>query len=334
MTAYPYIANTDAQWYEFLSRQAASLGPSTSVVPEVNFWFPNSKAPRLTTIAAGTPVFFRRKSPDCAVAGVGFFAAFHMLPLDEAWLAFGLGNGDSDQHRFEARIRAYRTHRSFESALRTPNASALTSPLACMVLRAAEFWPRQRWIPWGVDEGFPPPVVAGKYEDDPARVARLIGAIGVAGEIRDAEFGERFVLPSDDDRAMRQGGIQAVREGQASFRLRLLDAYDGQCAITGEHTTPVLDAAHIHPYLGPRSNHLQNGLVLTKEFHALFDRGYVTVTPDYRVRVSPSLRTDYRNGRRYYPYDGQLLSKLPASNSASPSRDALAWHGQHVFRAG
>lgn len=42
----------------------------------------------------------------------------------------------------------------------------------------------------------------------------------------------------------------------------------------------VLDAAHIQPCLGPRSNHPQNGLVLTKEFHALFDRGYVTVTPE------------------------------------------------------
>ena len=76
------------------------------------------------------------------------------------------------------------------------------------------------------------------------------------------------------------------REGQGAFRLRMLRAYDGQCAITGEHTAPVLDAAHIQPYLGPRSNHVQNGLLLTKEFHALFDEGYVAVTPDYEVRVS------------------------------------------------
>lgn len=27
------------------------------------------------------------------------------------------------------------------------------------------------------------------------------------------------------------------------------------------------------------SNHVQNGVLLTEEFHTLFDRGYVTITP-------------------------------------------------------
>ena len=37
------------------------------------------------------------------------------------------------------------------------------------------------------------------------------------------------------------------------------------------------ESAHIQPYLGPRSNHVQNGVLLTKELHALFDAGYVTI---------------------------------------------------------
>jgi putative restriction endonuclease len=170
-----------------------------------------------------------------------------------------------------------------------------------MVLRAVEFWSQEHWIPWSETEGFQDPTVSGKFEDDPVRVARLMAAIG---------------------------------EGQASFRLRLLNAYESQCAVTGEHTTPVLDAAHIHPYSGPVSNHLQNGLLLTKEFHALFDRGCVTVTPEFRVRVSPLVRSKFRNGRRYYPYDGQPLARLPAAREARPSAKALAWHVEHVFRAG
>ena len=105
------------------------------------------------------------------------------------------------------------------------------------------------------------------------------------------------------------------RVGQGTFRARLLDAYDRRCAITGERTEPVLDAAHIQPYLGPRSNHVRNGLVLSKEFHTLFDLGYVTVDPDYRVHVSPRLRADWRNGRRFYEYDGQPLAQIPAVTS-------------------
>jgi hypothetical protein len=61
---------------------------------------------------------------------------------------------------------------------------------------------------------------------------------------------------------------------------------------------PVLDAAHIPPCFGLASNHVRNGLLLTKEFHTLFGFGYVTVTPSPVVRVSPHLRIDWRNGRR------------------------------------
>ena len=45
------------------------------------------------------------------------------------------------------------------------------------------------------------------------------------------------------------------------------------------------------------SNHVRNGFILTKEFHALFDKGLVTVEPpsaarpgDYRVPEDPRLR--------------------------------------------
>jgi hypothetical protein len=47
------------------------------------------------------------------------------------------------------------------------------------------------------------------------------------------------------------------------------------------------------------------------------------------------LREDWRNGKRYYPYDAKPLLHVPADPTMRPSRDALAWHGEHVFlRAG
>jgi hypothetical protein len=180
LTPHPYIANTDQKWFDFLSSVVAPRGGRSGVVEEANFWFPNTTAPRLKAISAGTPVFLRLKSPERAIAGVGFFAAYHMLPLDEAWLAFGEGNGDPSQHRFESRIRAYRTGRSFDVSLRETDRSSLAAPLACMILRAVEFWPRERWIPWAEAEGFKPQIVSGKYEEDPARIARLTNAIGEA----------------------------------------------------------------------------------------------------------------------------------------------------------
>ena len=323
----PYIANTDPNWFDFLEQIAGASTSEPHCVPEVNFWFPNAREPVIRSISAGTPVFFRRKSPDCAIAGVGYFASFQMLPLDDAWMAFGVGNGDPEERRFRTRIRAYRTKEDRGSA-------DLDRPLACMALRAAEFWPRSKWIPWKEQQGFRKPIVTGKFEDDPTLISLLMAAIGDARTVWNDEFTPSFKLPEGDERNWRESARQVVREGQATFRLRLLDAYGHQCAITGEHTVPVLDAAHIIPYNGRASNHVQNGLVLTKEFHALFDRGYVTIDPSsLRVRISAKLREDFQNGRRYYPYDGQALATLPRIESLRPSIAALTWHNRHVFKA-
>lgn len=332
----PYVANTDRQWFDYLTT-IATPGASLArirTLGEANFWFPNAQSPHITSIAPGTPVFLRLKRPEYAIAGVGFFASYRMLDLDDAWLAFGRNNGDPDYDKFYRRILAYRTGRRSVEIGSDEASRAMQPPLACMVLRGVELWPQDAWIPWGASEGFASQIVTGKFESDPGRSARLMAAIQTVGEIRAAEFSEQFSLVDADGRTWRQRSTQAVREGQSTFRLRLLDAYEGQCAITGEHTLPVLDAAHIQPYLGVASNHLQNGLVLTKEFHTLFDRGYITVTDDYRVRVSPELKSEFGNGRRYYPYDGKPLAKLPSASAALPSPKALKWHGEFVFRAG
>jgi len=57
----------------------------------------------------------------------------------------------------------------------------------------------------------------------------------------------------------------------------------------------------------------------------------MTVTPDYEVRISRRLRTDYRNGRRYYPYDGRRLQVVPDRERDRPSSKALEWHARRVF---
>ena len=121
------------------------------------------------------------------------------------------------------------------------------------------------------------------------------------------------------------------REGQGTFRSRLLDVYGRRCAITGERTEPVLDAAHVQPYLGPRSNHIQNGMLLSKEFHALFDARLVTVTPDFKVRVSSKIRERWSNGKRFYERDGQPLAVVPDAAADRPCARALQWHNERML---
>lgn len=315
----PFVAVTDRRWFDYLRSRSTD-----GRVDEVNFWSPRATTP-LKRFVPGEPVFFRLKAPVNRIVGYGFYAHHATFSLDEAWRLFGWRNGCRYEEEFRQRIGGFR-------GVDLHRAGAVPAPLGATILRDARFWPEGDWMPWGAAQGWARNVVRGATVGDPARVAALLAAIR-DDEVRrevDAELSSAYRVVEDDDRT-RRAAESVVREGQGTFRARLLDAYGRQCAITGEHTEPVLDAAHIQPYLGPRSNHPQNGLLLTKEFHALFDLGLVTVTEDYRVRVSKDLRTRWRNGRRYYPYDGQPLVHVPSDPSARPSREALAWHRARCF---
>jgi putative restriction endonuclease len=83
--------------------------------------------------------------------------------------------------------------------------------------------------------------------------------------------------------------------------------------------------------MAPASNHVQNGLILRTDLHRLYDGGYITVTPDHRLEVSRRLREEFDNGEEYYRMQGRSLT-LPDTAALKPSRDALLWHADHVFR--
>jgi hypothetical protein len=57
--------------------------------------------------------------------------------------------------------------------------------------------------------------------------------------------------PTDLEDARRHV-MRAINErrGQAGFRHNLIAAYGGRCAVTGCAVLDVLEAAHVHPYLG------------------------------------------------------------------------------------
>jgi putative restriction endonuclease len=134
------------------------------------------------------------------------------------------------------------------------------------------------------------------------------------------------------DEQRRYGGesITRARLGQGAFRASVLSAYEGRCAVTGEHTDPVLQAAHIKPYAENGAHSLRNALLLRSDFHTLFDQGYVTVTPDYRLEVSARLRDHFNNGVRYEERRGKPLA-VPGRVELRPDVELLRWHNEKVF---
>lgn len=108
------------------------------------------------------------------------------------------------------------------------------------------------------------------------------------------------------------------RRGQPEFRKGLLRAYDARCAITGCGIVELLEAAHICPYRGAHTNHVQNGLLLRADIHTLFDLELLWIDPDsYTVQLATELRDS-----EYSALHGAPL-RVPEAERCRPSRSAL-----------
>lgn len=124
-------------------------------------------------------------------------------------------------------------------------------------------------------------------------------------------------LGIEDERKRILAAI-VVRQGRRKFREELLAAYQDTCAVTGCDVVEALEAAHIVPYLGPKTDEVCNGLLLRGDIHTLFDLYLITPNPsDYRLLVSKRLK-----GRCYESLSGHLI-RLPADRAHFPSVEAL-----------
>ncbi len=101
----------------------------------------------------------------------------------------------------------------------------------------------------------------------------------------------------------------------------------------GEHSLPRLEAAHIKPFNESGPHAVNNGLLLRSDFHRLFDRGYITVTPECRIEVSRRLKEEFENGRSYYPFHGRPLNHFPEAAQDRPLKELLIWHNENAFRS-
>ena len=122
----------------------------------------------------------------------------------------------------------------------------------------------------------------------------------------------------ETDRKTYKFGKIANRLGQRKFREKLLEVYGGTCAVTGCTEISVLQAAHITPYNGPKTNHVQNGLLLRADVHNLFDLGLISIDPEsMRIHVSPRVEDLI-----YRSLDGNLV-RLPNNKNHRPSHTNL-----------
>ena len=309
-----YIGLTDHSWYQFLLPRARELG-------EVNFWKPS--AGEFKAIAPGSPFIFKLKAPYRAIAGYGIFARYVRLPIWLAWESFSQANGVDSRQELEKAIFSYRKLE--------PGTSSMTTEIGCIMISQPVFFERERWVAppgeWGNS------IVSGKTMDldtqeghrimaDCARSAADSGLDWIQQQWTATLQGAKYGSPI----------LVQPRLGQGTFRSVVTQVYDRACAVTTEHSLPVLEAAHIVPYAQEGEHDIKNGILLRADIHKLFDAGYVTITPDYRFRVSSKLKDEFNNGKVYYAFQDRDVS-VPADPRDRPAKEKLEWHNREVFMA-
>jgi putative restriction endonuclease len=297
-----YVGITDYQWFELLSSQSPD---------EVNFWQPGGRTV-FKALDPGELFLFKLHSPRNFIVGGGVFAHADILPVSLAWDAFGTKNGASTLAEMRGRIAFYRKERD------DPH---VDYRIGCRILTQPFFLPEDQWIP--IPASWSPHIQQGRTYDTSEgdglvlwrAIMERVPPLGLP-MVSGARYGEPVsILP---------------RLGQGAFRITVTDVYGKRCAVSGEKTLPILDAAHIRPYGQGGEHDVQNGLLLRTDIHRLFDLGYVTVSGDGRFEVGRRLKEDFENGQHYYEMHGKQLY-LPSSPRQRPNIAALEWHQTSRF---
>ncbi len=300
-----YVGITDGDWFKFLCARNAD---------EMNFWRPHG-ANNFGAINPGELFLFKSRYPEHRIVGGAYFVRHTTLPLDLAWEVFKEANGFDSLDAFRRKISFIRGDDERNPII---GCTVLTQPF---YLRHGEYLPAP--TDWGRS------IVTGKsYDASYGEGAKLLenARLAMAGDsLRDQPIPEQL---------NRYGNPQlfAPRLGQGGFRVVVMEGYQRRCAVTGEKTLPVLEAAHIRPYSDDGPHSISNGIFLRSDLHTLFDRGYITITNDYHVAVSRRIRDEFSNGREYYAFDGKALQVTPQSAADRPSKEFLEWHQNNCFR--
>jgi putative restriction endonuclease len=302
-----FVGITDYDWFRYLSAK-----PN---LDEVNFWQPGGRS-NFKALQPGEMFLFKLHSPRNFIVGGGIFVPPpSIIPISVAWAAFGEANGSSSIEEMRVRISRYR---------REPDDGRRDYEIGCRMLQQPFFFAEEDWIP--IPASWAPNIVVGRGYDTRTEDGRYLWREVHHRLGRQSQYGLQ-------DEAARYGEPMLIqpRIGQGTFRIAVTDVYGRRCAVTGERTLPLLDAAHIRSYADGGEHRIDNGVLLRTDIHRLFDIGYVTITTDGRFEVSKKLREDFQNGRYYHELHGQAVAP-PNHDRFRPAPEALEWHHNHRFR--
>lgn len=146
-------------------------------------------------------------------------------------------------------------------------------------------------------------------------------------EIIDFDFTE-FPIGKEKEVLVKQ------RVNQSFFRSTILSSYNMKCCITGLSIPEMLVSSHIIPWSKDEKNRINphNGLCLNSLHDKAFDKGYITVTPEYKVKIS-NYFDDFKKETAvtdlFEKYENQSII-LP--DKFLPSKEFLEYHYLNIFK--
>ena len=130
----------------------------------------------------------------------------------------------------------------------------------------------------------------------------------------------------------REAVIKA-RVNQTFFRSAILSSYNSKCCITGLSIPSLLVASHIIPWSQSQKERLnpRNGLCLNSIHDKAFDKGLITISADYKIRVSKylqDLEAEIAVNDFFLKQNNQAIS-LP--DRFLPEKEFLNFHFENIF---
>lgn len=118
------------------------------------------------------------------------------------------------------------------------------------------------------------------------------------------------------------------------FKREVPKIYNYQCAISGmriESSTnaQMIDACHLIPFAVSKDDTITNGIALSPNLHRAYDRGLITITEDYLVKISPAV-SENDSPYSLSQFNGKQIL-LPKNKAYYPAVENLLWHQRECF---
>ena len=146
-------------------------------------------------------------------------------------------------------------------------------------------------------------------------------------ELPDVDFSN---MPQGEDRER----VVKARVNQSFFRSMILSSYNQKCCITGLPLPELLVASHIIPWSVNKHHRLDpsNGLCLDALHDRAFDKGLITVSPEYKVIVSSAvLNLDATDVVRDY-FIKFNNTEIIMPDKFHPKKEFLRYHNENIFQ--